>query len=284
MTVHTTAARPEPAAWASRSTVSRVTYPNGCCGMVPTTTWSTETSSVGVVSGGNGDRGSVPRVDVPPQIGQRLKQPQLQVLSATRTRCTITSGREQPRPERLLPILELRVEGETAGQRQGRVLVQQEHQPRQLLLGGRVEFELGVGHGGLITDRRPVTEPDDADVHVRLCNPLLAIRGRPAFPGREVRHVSDGATGSDHRSLGRGDEGIIDRVLTQFRGVTEKTRKRATRRSRSRGPADPSLAHRDIFPSTMYLGHPPWYRASGTKPNTRRGAHYPGAASPPLCR
>ena len=87
-------------------------------------------------------------------------------------------------PERPLPLPVHRIGQEHLRQRQDRVLIQHEHQPRQAQLPGRGELQLRIGQLRLVPDRRAVPEPDDPRVHIRPPDLLPAVSRRACPPGR----------------------------------------------------------------------------------------------------
>ena len=126
-----------------------------------------------------------------PQLGQRLEQAHLHLRG--RTHELDRDPRVlHPFPECPLPLPEHRIRQEHLRQRQHRVLIQHEHQPRQPPLPGLSELQLRVGKAGLVPDRRAVPEPDDPHVHIRLPDLLPAITCR--LSSRAVKYAMSATT------------------------------------------------------------------------------------------
>jgi hypothetical protein len=106
------------------------------------------------------------------QIAQRLKQS----LTESLRRADGGSGQAtlggQPRPERLLPSGVLHINEQVF--RAFRLIAEQQHQPRQTSLSGRLELQFRMGQLRTIPHRRAVPEPDQRDVHIRVEHSLPA--------------------------------------------------------------------------------------------------------------
>ena len=93
-----------------------------------------------------------------PQLRHRLEQAHLQLRG--RTHELHRDPRVlHPLPEPPLPLPEHRIRQKHPRQRQDRVLIQHEHQPRQTPLPGRGELQLRIRTTRLIPHRRPVRNP-----------------------------------------------------------------------------------------------------------------------------
>ena len=192
------------------------------------------------------------------QGGQRLEQQRLQPVRGIHP-LNRDPSLHDPVPERPLPLPVHRIGQEHARQRQHRVLIQHEHQPRQSQLPGRGELQLRIRHTGLVLDRRAVPEPDDPRVHIGLPDLLTAIGRWLVLPGGEIRHVQYHPASPGHRMLGRSHERPARRIPAQLGGVTQEHPQR---------PLHKRSRYRD-WPSAQPRNQPGSRSASGP------GAHRP---------
>ena len=170
------------------------------------------------------------------QVRQRLEQAHLQFRGRTHE-LDRDPGVLHPLPERPLPLPEHRIGQKHSRQRQHRVLIQHKHQPGQAQLPGRGELQLGIRMIRVITDRRPVPEPDDADINIGPPDLLAAVVGGLIFAGGEIRHVQNHTAGAGHSVLRCGDERPPRRILAQLGGMTQEHPQRPLhKRSRYRYP------------------------------------------------
>jgi hypothetical protein len=114
--------------------------------------------------------------------------------------------------------------------RQRRVLVEHEYQPRYPGFGRGLELELGIRNLRTIPYRRTVAQADQADVNVAAEHGVAAIVRWLVVPGREVGHIRDRVICAGHGGFRRGHERPIRRELSQFRCAAEK-----------HPPGDPSM-------------------------------------------
>ena len=156
-----------------------------------------------------------------PQGRQRLEQQHLQPVRGIHWMHR-DSRVLHPLPERPLPLPVHRIGQEHTRQRQDRVLIQHEHQPRQAQLSSGVEFQLRIGTARLVPDRRAVPEPDDPRVHIGLPDLLPAVPCGFLLPGGEIRHVHHHAARPDHRLLGCRHERPARRMLAQLGGMAHE--------------------------------------------------------------
>ena len=128
-------------------------------------------------------------------------------------------------PEGLLPGPQIRVAVVQPGRRdrQHRVLVKHEYQPRYPGFGRGVELELGVRNIRTIPYRRPVAQADQADVNVAALPHHVTAVFRWLFVScREVGHVRRRVARARHGGFRRGHERPVSRKLPEFRCVAEK--------------------------------------------------------------
>ena len=156
-----------------------------------------------------------------PQGHQRLEQQRLHPVRRIH-RLDRDPGALDAPPECPLPLPVHRIGKKHARQRQDRILIKHEYQPRQAQFPGRGEFQLRIGTIWLIPHRRAIPKPDNARVHIRLPDLLAADPGRFLLPGGEIRHVQHHPAGPDHRLLGRRHKRPARRILAQLGGVTQE--------------------------------------------------------------
>ena len=92
-----------------------------------------------------------PLLSVLPQVLQYLEDERFQLLRGAHPPHRHPGFRD-PRPEAALLFVVTRIGQVLSGQRQDRILIQEEDQSGQALLGGGGELELGIGQGRLVLD------------------------------------------------------------------------------------------------------------------------------------